>query len=438
MLTQEIIRKKRDGRELEPVEIAQLIAGLTDGAVSEGQAAAFAMAVFLKGMNAEERVALTLAMRDSGTVLDWSGLDGPAVDKHSTGGIGDNVSLILAPALAACGAYVPMISGRGLGHTGGTLDKLDSIPGYASQPDLAAFRRTVAQAGCAIIGQTADLAPADRRLYAIRDVTATVESIDLITASILSKKLAAGLDALVLDVKCGSGAFMATPEDARELATSLVQVANGAGCRTAALMTDMNEPLASAAGNALEVWNACACLTGEEVDPRLWDVATALGGEALALAGLAADARQGSAAVADALQSGQAAERFGRMVAALGGPSDFMERFGEHLPRAQVVRDVPPSADGIVRRIDARAIGLSVIELGGGRRLAIDTINPSVGFDRLAGIGAFVDGDFPLARVHAATEDAADRAAEALAAAYVIGDEAPEAPDLILGRIGEG
>ncbi len=438
MLTQEIIRKKRDGRALAPEEIAQLIAGLTDGSVSEGQAAAFAMAVLLKGMNVDERVALTLAMRDSGSVLNWSHLDGPAVDKHSTGGIGDNVSLILAPALAACGAYVPMISGRGLGHTGGTLDKLDAIPGYASQPDLEAFRRTVAEAGCAIIGQTADLAPADKRLYAIRDVTATVESVDLITASILSKKLAAGLEALVLDVKCGSGAFMATPEHARELATSLVNVANGAGCRTAALMTDMNEPLASAAGNALEVWNACACLTGDEVDPRLWDVAVALGGEALALSGLAKSAERGAAMVGDALQSGLAAERFGRMVAALGGPSDFMERFGEHLTRASVVRDVPPPKAGIVQRIDARSIGLAVIELGGGRRLASDSIDHSVGFDRLAGIGAFVDGEFPLARVHAASSEAADRAAAMLSAAYVIGEDAPEEPELILGRIGEG
>ena len=281
-------------------------------------------------------------------------------------------------------------------------------------------------------------APADKRLYAIRDVTATVESLDLITASILSKKLAAGLDALVLDVKCGSGAFMATAEDARALAGSLVGVANGAGCPTAALITDMKEPLASAAGNALEVWNACACLTGHEVDPRLWDVTVALGGEALALAGLAPSSAEGAARIGDALQSGAAANRFGRMVSALGGPADFMDRFSEHLPRAPVIRDAPPTMDGIVQRIDARAIGLAVIELGGGRRLASDDIDHSVGFDRIAGVGAYVDGDSPPARIHAATEDAADRAEAALIAAYQIGERAPVEADLILDRIGKG
>ncbi len=267
-LPQEIIRKKRDGRTLDAEEIAFMVAGLTRGTVSEGQVAAFAMAVFFNGMARDEAVALTLAMRDSGTVLDWSGLPGPALDKHSTGGIGDNVSLMLAPALAACGAYVPMISGRGLGHTGGTLDKLDSIPGYRTQPDLDLLRKVVADVGCAVIGQTADLAPADKRLYAIRDVTATVESIPLITASILSKKLAAGLAGLVLDVKTGNGAFMAKMEDSIGLAESLVAVANGAGMKTSALITDMNQPLASAAGNAVEVMNAVDFLKGN-ADRRL-------------------------------------------------------------------------------------------------------------------------------------------------------------------------
>jgi thymidine phosphorylase len=264
MLPQEIIRAKRDGRALTAAEIDEFIAGLTSGAVTEGQVAAFAMAVFFRGMEIDERVHLTRAMMRSGDTLDWSGakLPGPLVDKHSTGGVGDNVSLMLAPMLAACGAYVPMISGRGLGHTGGTLDKLDSIPGYATQPDIATFRRVVAEAGCAIIGQTADLAPADKRLYAVRDVTATVESIALITASILSKKLAAGLQALVMDVKTGSGAFMPTREGSRELARSIAHVATRAGLPTVALITDMNEPLASAAGNAVEVQNAVDYLTG--------------------------------------------------------------------------------------------------------------------------------------------------------------------------------
>lgn len=435
MLPQEVIRKKRDGGTLTDAEIAAFITGLTEGSVASEQASAFAMAVFFRGMSVPERVALTLSMRDSGAVLDWD-LPGPVVDKHSTGGVGDNVSLMLAPALAACGAFVPMISGRGLGHTGGTLDKLDSIPGYTTQPDAAAFRRVTREAGCAIIGQTADLAPADRRLYAIRDVTGTVESIDLITASILSKKLAAGLDALVLDVKCGSGAFMATPDAAGALAASLVQVANGAGCRTTALMTDMNEPLASAAGTALEVANACAFLSGHEIDPRLWDVTVGLGAELLTLAGLATDPGRGARLIVEAFESGRAAERFNRMSRALGGPGDIVERFAEILAPAPVIRDIAPADDGVVKAIDARAIGVAVVELGGGRRRIDDRIDPRVGFDRLAGLGAHVSADAPLGRVHAATVEAAEAAARTLRAAYVLGDTAPDVPEPVLRRIG--
>src|ERR1700734_4212660 len=323
MLPQEIIRAKRDGRALTGEEIGEFIAGLTSGAIGDGQVAAFAMAVVFRGMNIDERVHLTRAMTRSGEALDWSGanLPGPIVDKHSTGGIGDNVSLMLAPMLAACGAYVPMISGRGLGHTGGTLDKLDSIPGYVTQPDIATFRRVVKEAGCAIIGQTADLAPADRRLYAIRDVTATVESVALITASILSKKLAAGLQGLVMDVKAGSGAFMASLSGARELAQSLASVATGAGLPTVSLITDMSEPLASAAGNAVEIRNAVDYLTGARRDERLDQVTMALGAELLALSGLARDAAAGAAALKHSLETGAAAERFERMIAALGGPT---------------------------------------------------------------------------------------------------------------------
>src|SRR5580698_1691925 len=297
ILPQEIIRAKRDGETLSAGEIGDFVAGFSSGAIGEGQIAAFAMAVFFRGMNIDERVHLTRAMMRSGEVLDWSGanLPGPVLDKHSTGGIGDNVSLMLAPMLAACGAFVPMISGRGLGHTGGTLDKLDSIPGYVSQPDLALFKRVVRQAGCAIIGQTADLAPADRRLYAIRDVTATVESVALITASILSKKLAAGLQALVMDVKTGSGAFMPTLAASRELAASIATVATDAGLPTVSLITDMDEPLASAAGNAVEIRNAVDYLTGARRDKRLHRVTMALGLELLALSGLAHDADAGAA-----------------------------------------------------------------------------------------------------------------------------------------------
>lgn len=432
---QDIIRAKRDGRALEPGEIGEVVSGLVSGAWSDAQAAAFAMAVCVRGMTLAERVALTEAMRDSGETLAWD-LPGPVVDKHSTGGVGDCVSLALAPALAACGAFVPMISGRGLGHTGGTLDKLEAIPGYGVTPDAARFREVVADVGCAIIGQTAALAPADGRLYAIRDVTGTVESPDLITASILSKKLAAGLDALVLDVKCGSGAFMAERAEAEALAGALAEVANGAGCRTAALVTDMNEPLAGAAGNALEVARVCGLLTGREVDARLWDVTVALGGEALALAGLAADAAAGAARVSEALQSGAAAERFARMVAALGGPADFIERWVDRLPAAPVLREIAAPRSGFVAAIDGRAVGGAVIDLGGGRRKAGDRVNPAVGFDEIIPLGAAVRRGDPIARAHAASSGAAERAAAAYLAACRIEDSPPELAEPVLGRVG--
>jgi thymidine phosphorylase len=428
MLPQEVIRRKRDGVALSAEEIAFFIDGLTSGTVSEGQAAAFAMAVFFRGMARDEAVALTVAMRDSGTVLDWSDLDGPALDKHSTGGVGDNVSLMLAPALAAAGAYVPMISGRGLGHTGGTLDKLDSIPGYNTAPDNALFRKVVKEVGCAVIGQTNDLAPADKRLYAIRDVTATVESIPLITASILSKKLAAGLGGLVLDVKTGTGAFMQTLEDSRELAKRLVEVANGAGLPTSALITDMNEPLASAAGNAVEVLNAVEFLTGARIDERLWNVTVSLGGELLALGKLAGSDGEGRQIIEAAFRSGRAAEFFGKMVAALGGPRDFIDLPGKYLTPAPVVRDVFAKESGTVVAIDTRAIGLAVVELGGGRMRPSDTIDHSVGFTKLGGLGASVGRRSPLGLVHAKDDAAAERAAAALRAAYALGEKPPQNP----------
>ncbi|ADZ72106.1 thymidine phosphorylase [Polymorphum gilvum] len=436
MLAQELIRRKRDGGTLGAEEIAFFVRGLADGSVTEGQVAALAMAVFFRGLTLDERVALTLAMRDSGTVLDWSDIDAPVLDKHSTGGVGDNVSLMLAPALAACGAAVPMISGRGLGHTGGTLDKFDSIPGYRTQPDNALFRKVVREVGCAVIGQTGDLAPADRRFYAIRDVTGTVESLDLITASILSKKLAAGLQGLVLDVKWGSGAFMAGLDEARALADSLVRVANGAGLKTTALLTDMNEPLASAAGNAVEMRNAVDFLKGAAVDGRLWDVTVALGGELLVTGGLVGTADEGCARMRDAFESGRAAEVFARMVAALGGPADFLDRPDAYLASAPVQVPVYPVQPGTVVAVDTRAVGVAVVELGGGRRTAEDRIDPAVGFTDLAGIGHGVDADAPIAIVHAATPDAARRAGEALRAAYSI-SAARDVPDrpIVAGRV---
>jgi thymidine phosphorylase len=415
---QEIIRVKRDGHPLPEAEISAFVGGIVSGAVTDAQLGAFAMAAWLNGLDRAETVALTRAMTGSGETLDWSSLPGPALDKHSTGGIGDAASLILAPALAACGAYVPMVAGRGLGHTGGTIDKLEAIPGYVTRPDIGLFRRAVRDAGCAIIGQTDAIAPADRRFYAARDVTATAESTQLITASILAKKLAAGLDALVLDVKTGSGALMAGPEDSQVLARALVEVAGGAGLKAVALLTDMDEPLAPVAGNALEVAHAVEVLADRRRDARLIDVAAALGGEALALGRLAASAGEGAEKIREALASGEAAERFARMVTALGGPSDLVDRPGVHLAQARVVREVVPDRAGIVAGVDARALGLAVVALGGGRTRAEDEIDHSVGLDALVGVGEEVDAARPLAIVHASDEAAAERAAAAVRAAY--------------------
>lgn len=417
----EIIRIKRDGGVLRPESIAAFVAGVVDGRISGEQTGAFLMAALLRGMDRDETVALTQAMTASGATLRWPDLDGPVLDKHSTGGVGDNVSLMLAPAVAACGGFVPMISGRGLGHSGGTLDKLESVPGYDATPSLDRFRQVVREAGCAIVGQTPDLVPADRILYAVRDVTATVESVPLITASILSKKLAAGLGGLVMDVKTGSGAFMARLEDARALAESLIAVATGAGLPTRALITDMDEPLASDAGNALEIANAVRYLTGEARDTRLHHVVMALGAEMLLLGGLASDRASGQARIQTVLDNGAAAAVFGRMVASLGGPRDLLERPDTYLPQAPVIRPVLAEHRGYVAAIDTRAVGLAVVSLGGGRTRPADRIDPRVGFSGLAAIGDEV-GRAPLGTVHAATDAMADAAAAALRRAYTIGD----------------
>ncbi|PIE06844.1 MAG: thymidine phosphorylase [Rhodobacterales bacterium] len=434
MLFQEIIRQKRDGGDLSPHDLQQMVAGITSGEASEGQVAAFAMAVFFNGMTHAEAAALTLAMRDSGDVFAWD-LPGPVVDKHSTGGVGDNVSLMLAPIVAAAGGYVPMISGRGLGHTGGTLDKMDAIPGYVSTPDNALFRKVVRETGCAIIGQTADLAPADKRFYGIRDVTATVESIPLITASILSKKLAAGLEGLVMDVKTGNGAFMESFDDAVALAESITGVAREAGLACRALITDMNQPLASAAGNALEVANAVDFLTGRARDARLEAVTLALAGEMLAIGGLAESRAAGVAAARKVLESGAAAEVFGRSVAALGGPADFVAAPERYLARAKTIRPVAAPDTGHVSAIGSRDIGLAVVELGGGRRRADDVINPAVGITGLLDLGVAVAKGDPLCLIHADCEEAADRAEAQVRAAYEIG-AARQVPDPVLQAIG--
>ena len=425
MLYQDLIALKRDGAALSSDQIATLARGLSDGSLSDAQAGALAMAIVLRGMDAAETAALTLAMRDSGQKLHWD--TGPVIDKHSTGGVGDTVSVVLAPALAACGAVVPMISGRGLGHTGGTLDKLEAIPGYIVNPDPTRLRAVVADAGCAIVGASAELAPADRRLYAIRDVTATVASQPLIVASILSKKLAAGVQGLVLDVKTGSGAFISNPSDARTLAQTLVDVSTRAGCPARAVLSDMSQPLAPAAGNLVELTVALELLRGNAAAaPRLHEMVLVLGGEALTLSGLVRDAAEGRARIAETLGSGAAAERFGRMVAGLGGPNDFVERSAVYLERAPVIRAIPAAVAGRVAGYDTRAIGQAVIGLGGGRRAASDKIDPHVGFSAIAPIGADLSMGDPLAMVHAATDADAQTASAAFQTACQIARQATE------------
>lgn len=434
---QEIIRKKRDGAALSEEEVRFFTGGIADGSIGEGQIAAFAMAVFFKGLSREERIALTLGMRDTGEVLQWDDLrgEGPIIDKHSTGGVGDAVSLILGPLLAACGGFVPMISGRGLGHTGGTLDKLESIPGYNAFPDIGLFRKVVGEAGVAIIGQTGDLAPADKRSYATRDVTATVESVDLITASILSKKLAAGLDALVMDVKVGKGAFMPTYALSKELAESIVEVAAGAGMKTTALLTDMNQPLASSAGNAVEVMEVVRFLRGEWRNPRLNEVVLALGGELLQSCGLVESGEAAMVLLENHIGSGRAAEIFGRMVEGLGGPGDFVESPEKYLPESKVVRPVFSDTEGLVSSMDVRGLGMLVVELGGGRTRAGDGVDHAVGLSEIAALGARVDAGWPLCMVHAPSEESFEKAEQRIRQAFTIGEEMDEEPEQVYERI---
>ncbi|EMB9225099.1 thymidine phosphorylase [Vibrio alginolyticus] len=431
-LPQEIIRKKRDGEVLTADEINFFIQGVANNTVSEGQIAAFAMTIFFNEMTMDERIALTCAMRDSGMVIDWSRMNfgGPIVDKHSTGGVGDVTSLMLGPMVAACGGFVPMISGRGLGHTGGTLDKLESIPGYNITPSNDVFGQVTKDAGVAIIGQTGDLAPADKRVYATRDITATVDNISLITASILSKKLAAGLESLVMDVKVGSGAFMPTYEASEELAKSIVAVANGAGTKTTAILTDMNQVLASSAGNAVEVREAVRFLTGEYRNPRLLEVTMASCAEMLVLGKLAENTEDARAKLMEVLDNGKAAECFGKMVAGLGGPADFVENYDNYLEKAAIIKPVYATETGIVSAMDTRAIGMAVVAMGGGRRVATDEIDYAVGFDEFIRLGEVADSDKPLAVIHARTEEQWEEAAKALRSAIKVGGEYTPTPEV--------
>ncbi|MGB7244441.1 MAG: thymidine phosphorylase [Sulfitobacter sp.] len=434
MNARDIIAQLRRGKVPDAKALEWMAQGLADGAVSDAQAGAFAMAVCLNGLDDAGCVALTLAMRDSGRVLHWD-MNGPVLDKHSTGGVGDCVSLVLAPALAACGAFVPMISGRGLGHTGGTLDKLEAIPGLQTGVQEDRFRDVVAHAGCAIVGASADISPADRRLYAVRDVTSTVDSLELITASILSKKLAAGLDGLVLDVKVGSGAFMKDMSGAQALAQALTRTANAVGCPTAALITDMSQPVVPSLGNALEVAEVMRVLTGQTTGAIL-ALSAALGGVLLAKSGLSKDIKTGEKAIAAALQDGRAAERFGRMVAGLGGPVEFVENWQRFLPEAPVIREVLAPKSGYVGAINGEALGLAVVDLGGGRRVESDVVDPAVGLSSVVRLGEKVSKGQSVAVVHAARPTAADQAAEKVHKAISISGKKPAVPELIHERVG--
>ncbi len=428
-----LIRKKRDGSALTQEEIEFFVRGLADASIPAEQVAALAMAVYFRSMSFAESGALTVAMANSGVRLRWDELRdrGPVIDKHSTGGVGDKVSFLLAPIAAACGCFVPMISGRGLGHTGGTLDKLDAVPGYRSMPAVEEFRKVVGSAGCAIIGQTDQLAPADRRLYAIRDVTATVESIPLITASILSKKIAAGLDALVMDVKTGSGAFMETVEDARALSRSIIGVAAQAGLKTHAVITDMSQTLGWSVGNALEIAESLAFLAGEAREPRLAEVVFTLSSEMLVMGEVTDSHAEARKRVEGAVRSGEAAERFARMVAELGGPADLLTRAARYLPKAPLVQPIFAPAEGYLASVDARAVGNVLVELGGGRKVAGQTLDLAVGLTDVAAIGTRVGKERPLAMVHARSAEQVSQASQGLRAAVTLSEQPVVPPPIV-------
>ena len=433
MLFTDVIRKKRDGEALDAEEIKFFVDGLADASIPPEQVSALAMAMFLNSMSAQEAGQLTRAMAASGTVLNWdeADLDGPVVDKHSTGGIGDKVSFLLAPIAAACGCYVPMISGRGLGHTGGTTDKAEAIPGYNATPDYALFRKVVKDVGCAVIGQTGDLAPADRRFYSIRDVTATVESVPLITASVLSKKIAAGLGALVMDVKVGSGAFMTNMDRAREMARMLIDTAAAANLKTHALVTDMNECLGDTAGNALEIAECMRYLSNERREARLDAVVMALTAQMLLVTGIEENRDDALRRTDDVVASGHAAEVFDRMVLALGGPKDFVQQHAQHLAQAPVIVPVYATTPGYLSSVDGYALGNAIIELRGGRRKLGDELDMSVGLADMASIGTYVDGECPLGVIHAATHDEAEVAARMIAGASQTAAQKPDERDII-------
>ncbi|MBA6329573.1 thymidine phosphorylase [Colwellia sp. MB02u-6] len=435
LLPQEIIRTKRDGGSLSQAQIQSFVDGLVTLNFNDAQAGSMAMAIFQKGMQTREIIDFTMAMKNSGDVLSWPELEGPVVDKHSTGGVGDKVSFMLAAIVAACGAYVPMIAGRGLGHTGGTADKLESIAGFNVQPSIAEFKAIVKDLGMAIISQTDNLAPADKRLYGIRDITATVESIPLITASILSKKLAAGLDTLVMDVKVGNGAMMANIADANALAQSIVNVANGAGVPTQAIITDMNQVLGATAGNALEMAETVKYLTGSLREPRLHAVVVALAKAMLVSAKVVDNEDAALVKINHALASGAAAEVFSKMIHALGGPSDFVEDPWRSMQRAACIKDVIALDHGYINGMQTRDIGLAVVGLKGGRTANGQQIDHSVGFDRVLPIGTLVNRGDVVARVHARDESAALLASLQYQGALIIDDKQADQQPVIYQTI---
>lgn len=407
MLISEIIRKKRQNEKLYSDEIQFFVNSIVDLRASDAQVGAFAMAVCLNGMSSKECSDLTLFMRNSGSIIDWSceNLPGPVLDKHSTGGIGDKVSLILAPMLAACGGFIPMISGCGLGHTGGTLDKLESIPFYKTQISESEFKQIVKEVGCAIVSASSQVAPADKRLYSIRDITATVESLDLITASILSKKMSAGLQYLVMDVKSGNGAFMSNDKEANELAQSILSVAKEACLPTRALITDMNQPLGQNIGNSLEVEEAINFLTGEFQNSRLYDVTFELVVNLIHLSGLSSSLKEARLKAKEGLTSGRAAEKFFKMLRLQGVHSNFERNWKEKLPKAKVIKPVFCSENGFIRKIETRSLGLAIITMGGGRRVSSDKIVPEVGFSQCLPIGQKISKGDPLLYIHASSEE---------------------------------
>lgn len=433
MMPHWIIEKKRDGEELTREEIRFFVKAFTDGRIPDYQMAAMAMAIYFRGMTTEETFALTESMMRSGSVLNWSSLRLPVADKHSTGGIGDKVSLILAPLVACCDIAVPMISGRGLGITGGTLDKLESIPGFRTQLDAQEMSKVIRACGCVITGQTAELVPADKKLYALRDVTGTVPSIPLITASIMSKKMAEGIDALVLDVKFGKGAFMRTQEDAWELARSMVGVGERMGKRIAALLTDMNQPLGRNAGNVLEVLESIATLRGG--GPKdLVDLTVALGAQMLCLTKRAASLEAAEERLRALLASGEAYERFARMVHLQGGDAYLLNHPGR-MADAALKEPLPAPRTGYITSVDAEAVGRACVLLGAGRSVAEDPVDWAVGVSDMLKIGENVERDAPLAYVHANNEERFAEARALLEQAFVIGDQAPEPRALIVDTL---